>query len=349
MTDAFLSRGDLDDRPNRPRKIAVNLRTLECTLVSPCCCFVSPYCLPRHLACADEQAAEVKHRVLAVDNGHAAIVSAKGEVEWEAPCRHDAHDIAMLPSGNVLLHTGPTTIVEMTLDKKIVWQHHAKPKEGYTGAVEIHSFERLPDGLTMISESGNRRIIEVDKDDKIVKEIPLTVEHPQPHRDTRLVRKLPSGNYLVCHEGDGTVREYDPSGKVVWSYKLDLAGRPRTPGHGPEGHGTEVFGAIRLTSGNTLIACGNGNRVIEVTPEGKTVWSIEHDELPGITLAWVTTLELLPNGNLVFGNCHAGPTNPQLIEVTRDKKVVWTFKNFKTFGNGTAAAQVLDVKGSVIR
>jgi PQQ-like domain len=290
-----------------------------------------------------------QHRILAVDNGHAAIVNAKGEVEWEVPLKHDAHDIAMLPNGNVLLHTGPTTVVEMTPEKKIVWRHEAKPKPGYSGAIEIHSFQRLNNGLTMIAESGNRRIIEVDKNDKIVREIPLTVNKPEPHRDTRLVRKLANGNYLVCHEGDGAVREYDPTGKVVWSYTVNLDGRPRSPGHGPEGHGTEVFGAIRLAGGNTLIAAGNGNGVIEVTPEGKIVWSIGQHELPGITLAWVTTLELLPNGNLIFGNTHAGPENPQLIEVTRDKNVVWTFKDFKTFGNGLAAAQVLDVEGGVIR
>jgi hypothetical protein len=120
----------------------------------------------------------------------------------------------------------------------------------------------------------------------------------------------------------------------------DLAGRPRTPGH--DGHGTEVFGALRLPGGNTLIACGNGNRVIEVNPEGKTVWALEHDELPGIRLFWVTTLKVLPDGHIVVGNCHAGPDNPQLIEVTRDKKVVWTFKDFTTFGNDLAAATVLD-------
>ena len=143
------------------------------------------------------------------------------------------------------------------------------------------------------------------------------------------------------------VREYDQAGKVVWSYALDLDGRPRTPGH--EGHGTEVFGAIRLPGGNTLIAAGSGNRVIEVSPEGKVVWKIGHDELPGIRLFWVTTLQLLPNGNLVVGNCHAGPDNPQLFEVTRDKQVVWTFKDFKTFGNSLAAAQVLDINGEVLR
>ena len=60
-------------------------------------------------------------------------------------------------------------------------------------------------------------------------------------------------------------------------------------------------------------------------------------------------LEVLPNGNIVIGNCHAGPDNPQLIEVTRDKKVVWTFKDHKNLGNSTAATQVLGVEGKVIR
>ncbi|MEX2175485.1 MAG: hypothetical protein WD872_14070 [Pirellulaceae bacterium] len=104
---------------------------------------------------------------------------------------------------------------------------------------------------------------------------------------------------------------------------------------------------MRLASGNTLIACGNGNRVIEVTPAGKTVWSLEQKELPGITLAWVTTLHVLPSGNVIVGNTHAGAGNPQLFEVTRDKQVVWTFKNFEHFGNDLAAAQVLDAKGAI--
>ena len=292
---------------------------------------------------ADEKPAKGNsgYRVLAQDRGHVAIVNGKGLVEWEVSCPFGAHDIARLPNGNLLLHTGPTTIVEMTPAKKVVWKHESRPKEGYKGKVEIHSFQRLDDGLTMIAESGNRRIVEVDRDDKIVREVPLTVNKPNSHHDTRLARKLTSSHYLVCHEGDGVVREYDDKGKVVWSYTLDLGGRPASPGHGPEGHGTAVFGALRRDNGNTLIATGNGNRVIEVNPQGKIVWSIGHDELPGIRLAWVTTLQLLPNGNLIVGNCHAGPDNPQLFEVTRDKKVVWTFKDFKIFGNSLAAAQVL--------
>ncbi len=295
------------------------------------------------------QEARPSYRILGSDRDRVAIVGASGEVEWEYPCAGSAHDLALLPNGNILLPKDATTIQEVTPEKKVAWEYKAKPKSGYQGAIEIHAFQRLDNGLTLIAESGNRRLVEVDSEGKIVHEIPLQVDHPDAHRDTRMVRKLEDGHYLVCHEGDGTVREYDGSGKVVWKYVLDLAGRPRSPGHGPEGHGTEVFGALRLPNKNTLIAAGNGNRVLEVTPEGKIVWEIRHDELPGIRLAWVTTLQVLPNGHVIFGNCHAGPENPQLIEVDRDKKVVWTFKDFRTFGNSLAVARVLDVKGKVLR
>jgi hypothetical protein len=289
----------------------------------------------------------VSHRLLAADKGRVAILDGKGEVEWEAPDPFVCHDIQMLPNGNILVPTSATTIVEMTPEKRVVWQHVSRPKEGYQGPVEIHGFQRVKSGLTVIGETGNLRIIEVDKDDRIVLEVPLTVNRPDSHRDLRMVRKLDNGHYLVCHEGDGVVREYDAAGKVVWSYALDLNGRAPEGGH--QGHGTHVFGAIRLRSGNTMIAGGDNNRVMEVTPAGKIVWSIEYNELPGIRLYWVTTLQMLPNGNLIVGNTHAGPDNPQLFEITRDKKVVWTFKNFDTFGNDLCASQVLDVKGKVIR
>jgi hypothetical protein len=291
----------------------------------------------------------VSHRVLAADRttGKMAIVGPDGAIEWEYPNRHDVHDLWQLPDGNVLTHTSHTTVVEISPRKEIVWKYEAKPVPGKAGRVEVHAFQRLPDGNTMVAESGNARIVEVDRDGKIVKQVPLTVPKPDPHRDTRMVRKLENGNYLVCHEALGLVREYDGDGKTVWEYKLDLGGRPARGGHGVEGHGNAVFGAVRLPNGNTLIGGGNNNRVLEVDPAGKIAWSVDQKDLPGVTFAWVTTVHALPNGNVVIGNCHAGPTNPQLIEVTRDKKVVWTFKDFRNFGDNLASAQILGVDGVI--
>jgi hypothetical protein len=316
---------------------------LKKTLIAFCACFT--------LLSLTQAYAQANYKVLGADKKRVAIVNATGEIEWEIanPDAREIHDIQLLPNGNVIFQTSYTTVVEVNRDKQVVWRHESKPKEGYTGKVEIHSYQRLKNGRTLIAESGNGRLIEVDQNNRIVKAIPLMIEKPNAHRDTRMARKLDNGHYLVCHEGDGKLREYDKDGKVVWTYVMELGDRPRSPGHGVEGHGVELFGAIRLPNGNTMIAGGNNNRILEVNREGRIVWSIDQKELPGITFAWMTTLQYRSNGNLIIGNTHAGPDNPQLIEVTRDKKVVWQFKDWTNFGNNLVAAQVIGAKGRVIR
>ena len=288
-------------------------------------------------------------RILAADKGSVAIVDDTGSVQWKYENKAEAHDLHLRKNGNILMPVSRTKIVEVTPDKKIIWTYESKPKAPYKGAIEIHAFQPLPDGRVMVAESGNKRIVEVDADGKVVFEMELTVEKPHPHRDTRLVRRMEHGGYLVCHEGDGKIREYDRSGNVIWTYEMELGGRPRSEGHGPEGHGLEVYSAIRLKNGNTLIGGGNNNRVLEVDKTGNIVWKLDQKELPGITLAWVTTVTALPNGNVIVGNCHAGPGQPQLFEVTRDKKVVWKFMDFNTFGNGLASSQILDLPEGSIR
>jgi hypothetical protein len=164
------------------------------------------------------------------------------------------------------------------------------------------------------------------------------------------VRKLASGHYQVCHENDGAVREYDSEGKVVWEFDVPLFDQERKGGHGPEAFGNQTFAALRLKNGHTLISTGNGHGVLEVTPQREIVWKIGQNDLPNITLAWVTTLEVLPNGNYVLGNCHAGPKQPLLIEIEpKTKKVVWTLDQFDAFGNSVSNSQLLEVKGDVAR
>jgi outer membrane protein assembly factor BamB len=287
-------------------------------------------------------------RVLAADYStkRIAIVDGAGNVEWEYPI-DNIHDLHCLPDGNILFQTSMTRLLEVDpKTDKIVWQYDAGKMNGNAGKrVEVHAFQRLPDGNTIIAESGVGRIIEVDKGGNIVRQLKLKVARNDPHRDTRLVRKLDNGHYLVAHEGEGAVREYDAQGNVVWDYPVPLFGKPRKGGHGPDAFGNAVFCALRLPNGNTLIATGNGHSVLEVTPDKKIVWEIHQDDLKGVKLAWVTTLQALPNGNVIIGNCHAGPDNPQLVEVNRDKQVVWTFKDFKHFGDATSNSQVLGVNG----
>jgi hypothetical protein len=292
-------------------------------------------CLPVLTRWAHSDQTGPARRILGGDDSthRLAIVAPDGTLEWEVQVG-PIHDASVLPNGNILFQQGWNRIVEMTPNKKIVWEYDAANSNGNAGKrLEVHAFQRLDNGLTMIVESGTGRIIEVDKNGKLHHEIKLKRDHPDTHMDTRLARKIATGNYLVAQQNDGAVREYDSDGKIVWEYEMPLFGKERKPGHGPEAFGNFVFSAIRLPNGNTLIGGGNGHCVLEVTPEKEIVWKVDQHDLPGITLAWVTTVERLPNGNTVFGNCHAGPDNPQFIEVTKDKQVVWTFKDFKSFGN----------------
>lgn len=285
-------------------------------------------------------------RLLVADDSvkRLAIVAPDGSLEWELKIGA-IHDAQLLPNGNILTQLGWQRVVEVAPDKQIVWEYDSGKMNGNAGKpVEVHAIQRLDNGLTMIAESGPARIIEVDREGKIRHEVKLKVDRPNAHSDTRLVRKIANGNYLVAQENDGFVREYDSAGKIVWEYEVPLFGKERKGGHGPEAFGNSVFSAIRLTNGNTLIATGNGHSVLEVTSKKEIVWKIEQKDLPGITLAWVTRLERLPNGNTLIGNCHAGPDNPQFIEVTPDKKVVWTFRDFKNFGDSTPIQIVLGDK-----
>jgi hypothetical protein len=284
--------------------------------------------------------------VIGAEGGKGLAIVDPGEgnqLLWHRPLG-SVHDLHLLPNGNLLTQDGWPRLIEVNLAKEIVWEYDATKTNRSEGdsKVEIHAYQRFENGNTMIVESGPRRILEVAPDKTIVKSLPLVVSKPNAHSDTRLVRRLDNGHYLVAHEADQIVKEYDAAGKIVWEFPVPLFGKAPAGGHGPEAFGGKCFAAIRLQNGNTLIATGNGHSLLEVTPAKEIVWKLEQNDLPGITLAWVTTVEELANGNLRFGNCHAGPNNPQIIEVTKSKEVVWTFKDFTNFGNGLANTLVLE-------
>ncbi|MEM6472662.1 MAG: hypothetical protein AAF802_24085 [Planctomycetota bacterium] len=266
-----------------------------------------------------------------------------GELTAAMQLKKSPHDMHLLPNGNLLTHQG-TEVIELNQDsQEIVWSFDAK-QLATKPKVEVHSVGLLPNEHLMIALSGEGKVFEIDRTGTVQKSFKLKLDSPHPHRDTRLVRTVMAGDdwhYLVAHEGDGYVREYDRSGKMIWEYDVPMFGKAAKRGHGPEAFGDAVFSAIRLPNGNTLVGTGNGHSVLEVTPAKEIVWQIHQDDLPGIRLAWVTTLQPLSNGNLIIGNCHAGPGQPQLVEVSREKKVVWQFQDFEHLGNAVSNSIVL--------
>lgn len=260
--------------------------------------------------------------------GKVFIVDADGKAGWEYPAK-SCNDLWVLPNGNLLFNTGHG-VREVTREKKIVFDYQSKS--------EIYACQRLANGNTFIGECNAGRLLEVDPTGKIVKEIRLLPEGKDGgHAYMRNARKLANGYYLVTHYGEQVVREYDDVGKVV--REISATGGPHS--------------AIRLANGDTLIACGDlkgGHRVFEVDPAGQVVWEVKGDELPGISLKFMAGFHRLPNGNTVMSNWLGHGQfgkGPHLIEVTPDKKVVWTFADHKTMKT-ISSVQLLDVPGDVL-
>ena len=218
--------------------------------------------------------AAIRHRFACTDytGGRVFIVAADGKIEWDYPAA-TCNDIWVLPNGNLLFNDGKS-VKEVSRDKKIAWS--------YEGQANIFACQRLANGNTFIAECETGRLLEIDPKGKIAKEVRLL-----PAGKTgggafmRNARRLENGHYLVAHYGDQIVKEYDGNGKVVWSVPAE--GGPHS--------------VVRLANGNTLIACadkGRAGRVVEVDAQGKTVWEIAGDELPGISLKFMTGLERWP-------------------------------------------------------
>ena len=105
------------------------------------------------------------------------------------------------------------------------------------------------------------------------------------------------------------VREVDPSGKIVWSWK-GLADYDREPFAGIDLEGwMHVNSVSRLENGNTLVSIRNFNTVAEVGPDGQVVrdWTFKgYNDHTGLqTHGKIKGMhnhepEILENGNMLL-------------------------------------------------
>ncbi|MFL5339749.1 MAG: hypothetical protein ACJ8F7_06235 [Gemmataceae bacterium] len=276
---------------------------------------------------AAARADEITHSFLAC-GGETYIRGGDGKTLWQYP--HASRDGWVLPGGNVLLALNKDgkypggAAVEVTRDGKTVFEFKGTQSE-------INTVQAVEHDRIMLTEAGPKpRLLEVDRDGKIVVDVPLQAQTKDHHLQTRMTRKLPNGNYLVPQLLDRVVREYTPQGKIVWEVKT-----PHMP-----------FTAIRLDNGNTLIGCTLGDLVIEVDRDGKTVWQVSNDDLPGRPINDACGVQRLPSGNTVITSHHAKGDGIRLTEVTPDKKIVWTFRDAKR--PGIHHFQMLDTNGQAL-
>jgi hypothetical protein len=255
----------------------------------------------------------ISHSFLAT-GGETYIGDGTGQIIWQYP--HASRDGWVLPNGNVLLALSKSTkyphgaVVEVTRKNEIVFEYPGTQSE-------VNTVQPVGEDKILLTEAGAKpKLLEVSHEGQVLVDVPLMAQTKDHHLQTRMARKLANGNYLVPQLLDKVVREYTQQGKIVWEVKT-----PDMP-----------FTAIRLKNGNTLIGCTLGNLVIEVDSEGKTIWQITNDNLPGKMINDACGVQRLPNGNTVITSHHAKGEEVRLIEVNREKKVVWSYTDAKKPG-----------------
>ncbi len=255
--------------------------------------------------------AQAQHRLLVsgCNYGQVAVYSADGSKEWSYPEKQEVSDAWLLPNNDIAMAykygakiirpnwatgTGCTVVLD-------------RPSpEGS----ETHTCMPLPKGGFLIGEShkGISYLIELDAKFKETKRIELPGLGGK-HSTFRQIRKTPQDTYLITQQQKkGIAMEIDATGKIIRRFS------------------DGKFVAKRLANGNTLIACGDNHRIIEVDATGSEVWTLEKDDLPGISIGFVAGLQRLENGNTLFCNWggHGGTSGESIIEVSPNKKVIWS-------------------------
>lgn len=268
------------------------------------------------LACAEPSLkGRMEQPLLACGAGRAYLVAPDGGIAWSKSGCGNIHRVwqhenwVYWSNGDLYRTDIPTGRTELFY----------KPcaKEG------IFGFEILPNGNIVVAENGTDFITELKAGttEPVVKfrADPRGADGKMPgvHSHFRMVRKTPQGTYLVCCSGANVVREYDARGTLVWEQPT-----PRLA----SGHAPLAFDALRRANGNTLIS--HLGAITEFTPDHRIVWQFTCADAPELKLDNLCGIWEKPDGNLVVGtyaNGAADGSRATAFEITRDKRVVWSY------------------------
>lgn len=199
---------------------------------------------------------------------------------WAFPNRN-AHDVQVLPNGNVLINPG--SVQEVSPDGEIMWE------VGKPIVQNAEACQRLANGETMIADNGTHRIIDVTRD----KQVAWSYDVPgKPNM--RQVRRLANGNTLICASSQHVVLEVNRAKEIVWRYEIPFP-----------------YLAQRLPDGHTLISSGagagkEGHFLIEVDEAGRKVWQYGGAGAPeDERLNWPSGFVKMADGTIYVSECRA--------------------------------------------
>jgi hypothetical protein len=219
----------------------------------------------------------------------------------EFPC-----SVERLPDGNTLISDAGSEsgrgseVIEVNPEGEVVWVCGG-------GQRFTHAARRLPSGSTIVADTNNDRIFEVDRDGR-------TLFSSEQWGGGKGLMSDGTGlsypnNIFVMGNDLFMVTSRNSNRFVV----VDRAGRIHMESRGELKH---PHNCEALPNGNVIVADSDHNRAREMDAEGRVVW--EYD----VGLQWPRDANRLPNGNTLI----ADSKNSRVIEVTPGKEIAWEYK-----------------------
>jgi len=242
-------------------------------------------------------------------------VDMKGNVVWNFELSEnlgsDQTEAELLPGNTILLVSPKIGLHEIDREGNVLWSYEDRKVS--------HDADRLPNGNTIYVYGMNDQ-----KTDAVVKEItpegklvwqwyagdhfnypPYSEIDPEEQggwAHTNAVTRLYNGNTLISIRNFDMIVEVNPDGTVLNTIK-DIVKSPHDP--------------LVLENGHILVAhqTQTYHAAVELDTETEEiVWEFGFDERKDFP---IRDVNLLPNGNILITGAR------RLVEVTRDKEIVW--------------------------
>jgi hypothetical protein len=167
-----------------------------------------------------------------------------------------------LPDSHVLItDQGNNRVIEVNLEKRIVWQYPGSNTNPSDQLSSPNSAELLKNGHVLISDQANNRALEVTARDEIVK----TFTAGGTVNTVAFASRLVNGDTLLTDSGNARIVEVNANDQVVWQYLTNTQSNSVAA--------PLPTRAVRLSNGDTLISDQFNNRVLRINPDKQIVAS----------------------------------------------------------------------------
>ncbi|MBM4078185.1 MAG: hypothetical protein FJ272_08450 [Planctomycetes bacterium] len=248
----------------------------------------------------------IKHRFLAVDESRSKlhyVDQFDPAKDWTMQLPGHYRDIQLVGGNRVLLSTG-NGYREYDLGTREMVKEVADARFNGTFAAR-----RIANGHTVICCERGKKLVELDAEDKVLREAAFpTFDH------TRLARLTSAGTVLMGSVANKAA-EVSLDGKVLRELEVPDA--------------AYVYQAVRMPSGNLLVATGYKCTLEEYDGSGQCVWKAGGKPAPqGLFYFFFAGMQVLKNGDIVVSNWtgHGADDSRkgvQLIQFNRQGQVVW--------------------------